>query len=264
VSAGPGHNATPGRLAGKVALSTGIGGGMGRQAAITFAREGARVVGCDLNTEGADESVRLVRESGGDAVSFSPVDLADPDAAGGWVRDALDVHGRADILYNNASTPRFAPLQELTVDDWRFVMDNELNLVFYTTRAIWPHFMRNGGVVVNVGSIAGTRGVEFMAQNAHGTAKAGVINLTQQLAVEGGRYGIRAVCVSPGFVATPATEWLVRGGPQPFLENIARIPLARVGAPDDIVNAALFLASDEASWITGINLVVDGGGSALG
>jgi NAD(P)-dependent dehydrogenase (short-subunit alcohol dehydrogenase family) len=103
-----------------------------------------------------------------------------------------------------------------------------------------------------------------MHQNAHGTAKAGVLSLTRQLAVEGGRYGIRAVAVSPGFIVTPATEWLVDAGPQPFKDNIARIPLGRVGQPQDVVNAALFLASDEASWITGANLVVDGGGSTLG
>ena len=103
-----------------------------------------------------------------------------------------------------------------------------------------------------------------MPQNAHGTAKAGVINLTQQLAVEGGPHKIRVVCVSPGFTVTPSTAWLVEGGPQPFKDNIARIPLGRVGQPADVVNAALFLASDEASWITGINLVVDGGGSVLG
>ena len=105
--------------------------------------------------------------------------------------------------------------------------------------------------MLNVGSIAGTRGVEFMPQNAHGTAKAGVINLTQQLAVEGGPHGIRAVCVSPGFTVTPSTAWLVESGPETFKRNIARIPLGRVGQPEDIVNAALFLASDEASWVTG-------------
>ena len=103
-----------------------------------------------------------------------------------------------------------------------------------------------------------------MPQNAHGTAKGGVISLTQQLAAEGGRRGIRAVAVSPGFTVTPQTAWLVESGPQAFQENIARIPLQRVGQPDDIVNAALFLASDEASWITGVNLVVDGGQSVLG
>lgn len=253
------------RLSGKVALITGIGGGMGRAAALRFAAEGARVVGCDLIAAGADETVRLVRDVGGEIESLAPVDLADPVAAARWIDGAAAVHGRVDILYNNASSPRFGPIDELSVEDWRYTIDNELNLVFYASKAVWPHLIAaGGGVIVNVGSIAGTRGVEFMAQNAHGTAKAGVINLTQQLAVEGGPHGIRVVCVSPGFTVTPSTAWLVDGGPQPFLDNIARIPLGRVGQPDDIVNAAVFLASDEASWITGVNLVVDGGGSVLG
>jgi meso-butanediol dehydrogenase/(S,S)-butanediol dehydrogenase/diacetyl reductase len=98
----------------------------------------------------------------------------------------------------------------------------------------------------------------------HGAAKAGVINLTQQLAVEGAPHRIRAVAVSPGFIVTPATEWLVEHGDEAFQQNIARIPLGRVGRPDDVVSAAVFLASDEAAWITGINLVVDGGGTVLG
>ncbi len=253
-----------GRLDNKVVLITGIGGGMGRQAALTFAREGAKIIGCDLFEEGANETVRLVREAGGQITNFAPVDLSDAAASAAWVEQAIAVYGQADILYNNASTPKFGDIQDLSIDDWNFVINNELNLVFYAVKAIWPHFMKHGGVVLNIGSIAGTRGVEFMSQNAHGTAKGGVISLTQQLAAEGAKYGIRAVCVSPGFIVTPSTEWLVESGPEPFKKNIARIPLGRVGQPDDIVNAALFLASDEASWITGINLVVDGGGTVLG
>lgn len=253
-----------GRLEGKVALITGVGGGMGRAAALRFSAEGARVVGCDLFADGAAETVELARAAGGQMECMTPVDLSSAAEAARWVADAAAVHGAIDILYNNASSPRFGAVDELSIDDWDFTIANELNLVFYTTKAAWPHLVARRGVVVNVGSIAGTRGVEFMPQNAHGTAKAGVINLTQQLAVEGGPHGVRVVCVSPGFTVTPSTAWLVDSGPEPFKTNIARIPLRRVGQPDDIVNAALFLASDEASWITGINLVVDGGGSTLG
>lgn len=252
------------RLEGKIALITGIGGGMGRAAALRFAAEGARVVGCDLFEEGAAETVRLVTEAGGEIVNFAPVNLADASESAAWIDAAAAVYGGIDILYNNASTPRFGAIDEISIEDWNFTINNELNLVFYATKAAWPHLVASRGVIVNVGSIAGTRGVEFMAQNAHGTAKAGVINLTQQLAVEGGKHGIRAVCVSPGFTVTPSTAWLVDSGPQALLDNLARIPLGRVGQPEDIVNAAVFLASDEASWITGINLVVDGGGSVLG
>ena len=252
------------RFDGKVVLITGIGGGMGREAALRFAAEGAKVVGCDLFAEGANETVDLVRAAGGDITNFSPVDLASAVEAQTWIDAAAAVHGRIDVLYNNASNPKFGAVDELSIDDWDYVMNNELNLVFYACKAAWPHLKKTHGVIVNVGSIAGTRGVEFMPQNAHGTAKAGVINLTQQLAVEGGPHKIRVVCVSPGFTVTPSTAWLVEGGPQPFKDNIARIPLGRVGQPADVVNAALFLASDEASWITGINHVVDGGGSVLG
>ncbi|MFM1950402.1 MAG: hypothetical protein RL418_89 [Actinomycetota bacterium] len=253
-----------GRLEGKVVAITGIGGGMGREAAIRFAAEGARVIGCDLFPDGANETVGLVTASGGSIVNFAPVDLSNPNQAKTWIEQAIAVHGHVDILYNNASTPKFGDMQDLSIEDWNFVINNELNLVFYTTKAIWPHFMERGGVVLNIGSIAGTRGVEFMSQNAHGTAKGGVISLTQQLAAEGGKYGIRSVAISPGFIVTPSTAWLVESGPEPFKKNIGRIPLGRVGQPSDIVNAAVFLASDEASWITGINLVVDGGGTVLG
>lgn len=252
------------RLKGKVALITGIGGGMGREAALRFAAEGAKVIGCDLFEEGAAETVALVKAAGGEITNFAPVNLSNAEESAAWVDAAAQVYGGIDILYNNASHPKFGSIEELTIADWDYVMNNELNLVFYASKAAWPHLKKSKGVIVNVGSIAGTRGVEFMPQNAHGTAKAGVINLTQQLAVEGGAHGIRVVCVSPGFTVTPSTAWLVEGGPQPFKDNIARIPLGRVGQPEDIVNAALFLASDEASWITGINLVVDGGGSVLG
>lgn len=253
-----------GRLEGKVALITGIGGGMGRAAALRFTREGAKVVGCELNPDSLAETVEAVRAEGGRIEGFAPVDLSDADAAERWVDEAAEVFGAVDILYNNASNPQFGAIDEMPVSVWDQVMANELNLVFYATRAAWKHLKRDGGVVVNVGSIAGTRGVEFMPQNAHGTAKAGVINLTQQLAVEGAPHGIRAVCVSPGFTVTPSTEWLVEHGDEAFRKNIARIPLGRPGKPDDIVNAVVFLASDEASWITGVNLVIDGGGSVLG
>lgn len=253
------------RLENKVAVITGIGGGMGREAALQFARAGAKVIGCDLYPEGAEETVRMVQAEGGEITNFAPVNLASASESAKWIDAAAEVYGGIDILYNNASHPKFGSIDELSIEDWDYVMDNELNLVFYASKAAWPHLKkRGGGVIVNVGSIAGTRGVEFMPQNAHGTAKAGVINMTQQLAVEGGPHGIRVVCVSPGFTVTPSTAWLLESGPAPFLESIGRIPLKRPGQPEDIVNAALFLASDEASWVTGINLVVDGGSSVLG
>jgi meso-butanediol dehydrogenase / (S,S)-butanediol dehydrogenase / diacetyl reductase len=254
-----------GRLDGKIALITGIGGGMGRAAALRFTAEGAKVVGCDVNETTLAETLELVRSLGGEIEGFAPVNLSDAAAAERWVEDAAAVYGGIDVLYNNASHPVFGPIDEMPVETWDYGIANELNLIFYTTRVAWKHLKRSeAGVVVNIGSIAGTRGVEFMPQNNHGAAKAGVINLTQQLAVEGAPHRIRAVSISPGFIVTPATEWLLEGGDDAFKNNIARIPLGRVGQPADIVSAAVYLASDEAAWITGINLVVDGGGTVLG
>lgn len=201
------------RLQDKVVLLTGIGSGMGREAALRFAREGATVLGCDLFAESAQQTADLLKAEGLELEFQAPVDLSKADESAAWVKWAIDSHGKADILYNNASSPRFGNIEDLSVEDWDFTINNELNLVFYAVKAVWPHFKEHGGVVLNIGSIAGTRGVEFMSQNAHGTAKGGVISLTQQLAAEGGKYGIRAVSISPGFIVTPSTEWLVESGP---------------------------------------------------
>lgn len=255
-----------GRLAGKIALITGVGGGMGATAAARFAAEGARVVGCDLDAPAAAATEMTVRAAGGDIHVMSGVDLGHAEQAQAWVDAAVAVHDGIDVLYNNASAQRFGTLDELSVADWDFTIRNELNLVYYTVRAAWPHLKRHGGgSILNVGSIAATRGVEFMAQNAHSTAKGGVVALTLQLVVEGGPHGIRANVVSPGLVETPNTAPLLADPPERLKRLVLdRIPLGRHGQPEDVVNAAIFLASDEASWISGAHLVVDGGGSVLG
>jgi meso-butanediol dehydrogenase/(S,S)-butanediol dehydrogenase/diacetyl reductase len=255
----------PGRLDGKTALITGVGGGIGRAAAQLFAAEGATVVGCDLQDAATKETVELVTAAGGRMTASTGVDLGDPDAAAAWVDGAAAAHGGIDVLFNNASAIRFGPVDRLSVEDWLFTTRNELDLVFYAIRATWPHLVaRGGGSIVNVGSISGTRGAWFMPQNAHGATKGGVLGLTYQLAVEGGPSGIRVNAVSPALTRTPATEPLLSDPDSPFDLAKARIPLGRVGEPEDIARAALFLASDEASYITGVNLPVDGGTAAVG
>lgn len=255
-----------GRLDGKIALITGVGGGMGAAAARRFAAEGARVVGCDLDEAGATRTEELVRAEGGEITVTGGVDLGDADAARAWADASVATYGGIDVLYNNASTQRFAPIEDLAVADWDFTMRNELDLVFYTVKAAWPHLVdHGGGSIINVGSIAAIRGVEFMAQNAHSAAKGGVIALTLQLVVEGGPHGIRANVISPGLVETPNTAPMLADPPERMRRVVLdRIPLGRHGHVDDVVNAAVFLASDESSWVSGTNIVVDGGGSVLG
>ena len=129
------------RLAGKVALVTGTAGGIGRATAQILAREGAAVVGCDLDPGGSAETVRLVREAGGEMTAMAPVDLSTEDGANAWVAEAARAYGGVDILVNNASAIRFGPIAELSWDDWAFTIRNELHIVFLVTRAVWPHLM---------------------------------------------------------------------------------------------------------------------------
>jgi meso-butanediol dehydrogenase/(S,S)-butanediol dehydrogenase/diacetyl reductase len=254
-----------GRLSGKIALVTGTAGGIGRASALTLAREGARVVGGDLDAAGSAETVRLAREAGSEMTAMAPVDLSSEAGATSWAADAAAAYGGVDILVNNASAIRFGPISSLSVEDWSFTIRNELDIVFLVTRAVWPHLVaRGGGSIVNIASISATRGAFFMPQNAHGAAKGGVLSLTYQLVTEGGPHGIRVNAVSPAMTATPQTAPLLADPASPFAGELARIPLGRVGQPQDVANAVLFLASDEAAYVSGANIPVDGGSSAIG
>ena len=171
---------------------------MGRVTARLMAREGAAVVGCDLNPEGAAETARLVDAEGGAIDSSAPVDLGDRSDVEAWVEGAVARHGRIDVLYNNASMPRFAPFAEQSDEDYLFTIDNELHLVWRACQVAWPHLAEVGGAIVNIGSGAGLAGVRTLPQAAHAAAKGAVLALTRQLAAEGIAVGIRVNSVSPG------------------------------------------------------------------
>ena len=260
-----------GRLAGKVAVISGTAGGQGRCAALRFAREGARVVGCDLKVDEARETVEQVRAAGGEMVSLQPVDLDDEAAVEGWIGFAVAHYGDFDILYNNAATARAGLLEELRRADWDWNMANELTLVFLAVKHAVPVFRRRGGgAIVNVGSIAGMLG-SGMPGNApgnlvHCVAKAAVIRLTQALAIELSPLGVRVNCVSPGVIDTPQLRPFLGEDPGSPMRRLfaSQCLVPRIGEVDDVVNAALFLASDEAAYVTGVNLPVDGGFSAAG
>lgn len=249
-----------GRLEGKVAFITGTGGGQGRAAALLFAREGARVVGADVKQEGGDETVELVDAAGGDSV-FRVVDLAEGDEVKSWLDWGIDRYGQIDILYNNASAPKFAPVEHMTWDEWQFTIRNELDLIYWACHHAFPLLKTRGGAIVNTASTAGLIGFESLGDFAHAATKGGVIALTRQLAAEGAAFGVRANSISPGLVATPATAPMMEA-PE-FQDTMADLlqkhMIKRAGTADDIAYGALYLASDEASWVTGANLVIDGG-----
>lgn len=254
-----------GRLEGKVVLLTGIGGGMGRVTARLFAAEGATVAGCDLDPVSAAETVRLVEADGGSIESSAPVDLGDRGDIDRWIAGTVARHGRIDVLYNNASLPRFAPFAQMSADDYQFTIQNELHLVWHACQAAWPHLEAAGGAIVNIGSGAGTQGARALPQAAHAAAKGAVIALTRQLAAEGVAAGIRVNCLSPGVMATPPVLAMFDefGEDAPVAPIIERTIDGKPGDPLAVAYAGLYLASDEAKWVTGINLVVDGGASAI-
>lgn len=253
-----------GRLAGKVVLITGTGGGQGRVAARIFAREGAKVVGCDIRADTAAETAELVKADGYEMLSTGEVDLAEPEQAKAWVKSAVDAHGGIDVLYNNASLPRFAPFPEMSSEDYGYTVRNELDVVWYPAQAAWPELVaRGGGAIVNIGSIAGVVGLRDMPQSAHAATKGAVIGLTAQMAAEGAAVGIRVNCISPGVINSPPVQEILAVEDSPLRPVIGATALGRPGEPEDIVYAALYLASDEARWVTGTHLVVDGGSSVL-
>ncbi len=253
-----------GRLDGKVALITGTARGMGRSAALLFAREGARVAACDLDAAGAAQTVELVRAEGGEIVSSAPVDLAVRASATAWVDEAATAFGGIDVLFNNASSPRVGPFVDLTPEDWQYTLRNELDLVYYTTAAAWPHLVaRGGGVVLNTASIAATRGAAFFQQAAHGAAKGGVLAFTYHVAAAGAPHRIRANAILPGLIRTPSTEFLFASEDSPGTKLAAANPLGRAGHPDDVAKLAVFLASDDAWYINAVAIPVDGGQAAI-
>jgi meso-butanediol dehydrogenase/(S,S)-butanediol dehydrogenase/diacetyl reductase len=253
------------RLEGKSVLVTGTGGGIGRATAVTCAREGAHVIGCDLHEGPSRQTVELVRAAGGRMDAIAPVDLSTEDGARRWVDEAAELAGGVDVLVNNASAIRFGAIDAMSYEDWSFTIRNELDIVFLVVRAAWPHLVaRGGGSIVNIGSISGSRGAWFMPQNAHGAAKGGVLALTSHLVVEGGPHRIRVNAVSPAMTETPHTDPLLHGPGDRTEEILSRVPLGKWGQPEDVANAVLFLASDESSHVSGANIPVDGGAAVVG
>jgi NAD(P)-dependent dehydrogenase (short-subunit alcohol dehydrogenase family) len=250
-----------GRLSGKVALVTGIGGGIGKGCAMRFAQEGAIVIGCDIDARSASVTVNEARELGLSIDAVAPCDLTRTDDVRRFVDLAGERHGQIDVLLNAAAIPpHMASVAEMDYEkQWMPTMAGEVDLVFLACKLAWPYLQRSGAAsIINFASVSAFRASVSFGMAAHCAGKAAVLAMTRQLALEGGP-SIRANTISPGLIVTPATEYAGATQGEVRERLLARIPMKRLGHVDDIAWCAVFLASDESGWVTGANFPVDGG-----
>jgi NAD(P)-dependent dehydrogenase (short-subunit alcohol dehydrogenase family) len=248
----------PGTLNGKVALVTGGASGIGRAAALTFAREGAKLVIADMHADGGQQTVHMIQENGGEA-TFVQVDVTSAGAVEVLISKTVETYGRLDCAHNNAgiSGGGRALTAEYAEDTWHQVIAVNLTGVWFCMKYEIPQMLSQGsGAIVNTASVAGLIGGRGLA--AYVASKHGVVGLTKTAALEYAQQGIRVNCVCPGVIHTPMTA---RGlsDPQRRARIIASEPMGRVGTPEEIAEAVVWLCSDAASFVTGHTMTVDGG-----
>ncbi|AZA76061.1 SDR family oxidoreductase [Chryseobacterium sp. G0186] len=244
------------RLANKVVIITGAASGMGEAMAITFAEQGAKVIATDIQAEKLDGLIERIKSTGGEAIGILH-DVTDRDT---WfekvIPQAIKAFGKIDVLINNAGISISTPFEEQRDELWKKVFDININGIMLGMQAVLPHMKEKGGSIINISSIAGLRGIS--GPGAYTASKGSVAAITRGAAVDFGAYNIRVNTISPGYIETPMTEKHFEEYGKYFLSII---PVKRIGIAKDIANAALFLASDESMYVTGINMPVDGGTS---
>ena len=252
-----------GRVNGKIAIVTGAASnpGLGRATAMALGREGAKVIVTDVNLAGAEDCAKAIRDAGGEAAALHQ-DVTSED---GWkqiIAYAQGAYGRLDVLVNNAGIAILKPIDDLSLSDWNRQIEVNLTSVFLGCKYAAPAMRAaGGGSIVNLSSVAGLVGLQTCA--AYGAAKGGVRIMSKVLAAELGKDNIRCNSVHPGFIWTNMQAAAQAGGRKAAEASTSGLPLGRVGEPDDIANCILYLASDEANYVTGAEFTVDAGMTAV-
>lgn len=244
------------RLENKVAIITGSGSGIGRSIALAFVKEGAKVVIADKSEEGGNETIKQIAEVGGEGV-FVKADVSQSVDVDSVVNACLKKFGHVDILVNNAGIVKFSALHETSEEDWDEILDVNLKSVFLGSKRVLSEMLKQGqGKIVNIASIAGL--VAFDKIGAYSASKGGIISLTRAMALEYASRKINVNCIAPGVINTAMTKSIADNSALKKSTEAAT-PLGRLGEPEDIAVAAVYLASSESDFVTGQVLVVDGG-----
>tara|TARA_B100000686_G_C16769264_1_gene963946 strand:- start:1220 stop:1990 length:771 start_codon:yes stop_codon:yes gene_type:complete len=247
------------RLAGKTAIITGAGSGIGRATAQKYADQGAFVICAGLSKKSNDDTLKLIISKGGQG-SSRELDVTDSQMIEKFFSDIFENYSKIDILINNAGQAVIGDATEISKTDWERQMDVNLTSIYSMSRAIWAHFRENGGgVILNTASIAGLIGTP--GQVSYGVSKAGVVMATKCMALDGAKDNIRVNCVCPGWVQTPMVDYHLAqlDDPKAFKDRLRRLHPLGEGNTNDIAAGFIYLGSDEARWITGIALTIDGG-----